>query len=344
VPRPLEPLGWANWRAHNDGTASLGAVEVGCYTDASPTGQLDGGLGPLRVINTVPGERHIGLANMAVVIRIEVHERIDPTQIRWSRTSVRGYSGTDLGIEFAALLALAIGIRCRSGGMIRNFEPGDERGQPYEFDHVRPYLPPPRFRRAPLLPQMDREVALEDARDLLARYPQASWRKAIALVRAARLYEQAVWVSEADPNLSWLLLVSAVETAAAEMHGLSPRGTRRHKVGPTKRFVDFVEKYAPHAPAQRPEHGQVDWSEMAEHADKIYDWRSRALHDGIPFPSPMCLPPTENDGVYEEAPTGRASATGTTVWKSSDTPMLLWTFAYIARHAMISWWRRTPRR
>ena len=39
--RPLEPLGWANWRACRDGKPSLGAVEVSCYTDAK-NGNTDG--------------------------------------------------------------------------------------------------------------------------------------------------------------------------------------------------------------------------------------------------------------------------------------------------------------
>src|SRR5690349_10587253 len=96
--RLLEPLGWANWHSHADGKPSLGALEIGCYSDASPTGELVGaGLGPLRVLNTVPAERQIGLGNMALVLRVEVHERIEPAQIRWSRTSVRGYSGADMG-------------------------------------------------------------------------------------------------------------------------------------------------------------------------------------------------------------------------------------------------------
>ena len=143
--RPLEPLGWANWRALLEGKPSLGAVEVGCYTDASPTGQLEDGLGPLQVINTVPGERQIGLANMALVIRLEMHQKLEPGQVSWSRTNVASYTGADAGDELGALLAVALGIRCRSGGMIRNFEPGDPRGQPSEFDHARPYLAPPRF-------------------------------------------------------------------------------------------------------------------------------------------------------------------------------------------------------
>jgi hypothetical protein len=344
--RPLEPLGWANWRALLDGEPWLGAVEVGCYTDSSPTRQLGSGLGPLQVINTVSGERLIGLANMALVLRFEVHQKLQPDQVSWSRTSVRSYTGADVGDEFAALLALALGMRCRSGGMIRNFEPGDERGQPYEGQHVRPYLPPPRFRRAPVLPGMDREVALEDARDLLNRYPRASPPKAVALVRAARLYEQAVWIAEADPDLSWLLLVSALETAAAQVHGPIPRGKKRHPVGATQRFINFMRDLTPPPPSKRPRYGQLDWSRMEQHARKIYYWRSRALHDGIPFPSPMCLPPRDYDadGVVEEAPTGLASGTGTSVWKSTDTPMHLATFARITRHALLRWWRRTPSR
>ena len=103
----------------------------------------------------------------------------------------------------------------------------------------------------------------------MSRYPLASWRKAVALVRASRLYEQAVWIAEAAPELAWLLLVSAVEVAAAEIHGPIPRGRNRHPVGPTQRFVTFIRDFAPPPPPQRPQHGQLDWSAMEQHAKTI---------------------------------------------------------------------------
>jgi hypothetical protein len=36
----------------------------------------------------------------------------------------------------------------------------------------------------------------------------------VALIRAARLHQDAVWIAEQEPELAWLMLVSALETGA----------------------------------------------------------------------------------------------------------------------------------
>jgi hypothetical protein len=340
-----EPLAWAHWRAEHQRLPELGALEIGCYMDTRPTGALTSGLGPLKVLNTAPGGVQMGRPRMAIVIRVSLHDQPQDGQVSWARTNVARYTGADLGDEVGALLSLALGCRCRSGGLIRSFEPkADVRGEPTEWAHVQPYLPPPRYEGAPILP-LASEVPLEDARPYLERYPYASQRKAVALVRAARLYEQALWVVEADPELSWLLLVTAIEAAALQNAGPIPRGQTRHAVGPTGRFVNFVRDFAPPRPPKRPQYNELDWGLMAQHARTIYHWRSRALHDGIPFPPPMYEPPRPDaSGVLPEVPAGYATSRGSTVWSSEDTPMLLSTFAYIARGALLRWWSRTPRR
>jgi len=40
----------------------------------------------------------------------------------------------------------------------------------------------------------------------------------VALTRAARLYQDALWMIESEPSLAWLLLVSAIETAFGMTH------------------------------------------------------------------------------------------------------------------------------
>ena len=75
----------------------------------------------------------------------------------------------------------------------------------------------------------------------------------------------------------------------------------------------------------------------------IYDYRSRALHDGTPFPKPMCEPPELIDNRNSEAPSGLAVGTLGAVWKREDLPMLLHTFEYIARNAILNWWRAVAR-
>lgn len=338
-----EPLGWAQWRAEQRGLPEREALEIGCYTDTRPTGSLTG-LGVLQVLNTVPGHVQLGRPRMAMVLRVGLHEPRRLGQVSWARTNVARYTGADLGDEFGALLSLALGIRCRSGGLIRRFnQTTHARGEPTESAHVQPYLAPPRW-GPPILP-IPVEASLDDARPYLERYAHTSQRKAVALVRAARLYEQALWVVEADPELSWLLLVSAIEAAALQRAGPIPRGKTRRALGPANRFVNFLGDFAPPPPLIRPRHNALDWARMAQHAKTIYVWRSRALHDGIPFPPPMFEPPRpDGDGVFNEVPGGTATSMGSTVWRASDTPMLLATFAYITRGALLRWWRRTPLR
>jgi hypothetical protein len=61
-------------------------------------------------------------------------------------------------------------------------------------------------------------------------------------------------------------------------------------LGAKKKFIDFVIEFMPNAPEKRPpEWIQLDWSKssMKKILSKIYDYRSKALHGGTPFPGPM---------------------------------------------------------
>jgi len=72
---------------------------------------------------------------------------------------------------------------------------------------------------------------------------------------------------------------------------------------------------------------------------QVYDWRSKALHAGISFPLPMCIPPQEEGGSHWEKPIGLGMSTGTAVWRAGDTPILLHAFEYIVRESLLGWWR-----
>ena len=60
---------------------------------------------------------------------------------------------------------------------------------------------------------MEKSVDLSSDALAFDAYYSAGPEKAIAIVRAARLYQQAVWVADDDPNLAFLWLVSAVEVS-----------------------------------------------------------------------------------------------------------------------------------
>ena len=87
------------------------------------------------------------------------------------------------------------------------------------------------------------------------------------------------------------------------------------------------------------------WDEPAmEKALRIvYQHRSKALHEAIPFPDPMCEPPMV-DSQEPEAPceiiTGysMSSSTGGS-WPSEKMPFGLHLFEYIVRTSLLAWWK-----
>jgi len=218
----IGPWGWENARAKLAGQPWAGALEVACYTDAL---QLDGlatsGPYAAMVPLTVPDYRleRVGQPRMGLVIRIERHlssdapdEYIDEA---WVQRGKKVAHGGDAGEELAALLSLALGIRLRAGGIARVFHPsdGDERGFPHQVERAAPYLPQPaRWRLLPYTTLTSVDLGTADV--LLDIYPQLSDTQARALVRAARSYQDALWIADSDPRLAWLRLVTAIETVA----------------------------------------------------------------------------------------------------------------------------------
>jgi hypothetical protein len=338
----MGPWGWENWQAKLSGRQAHSAFEVACYTDGDLLGEPQH-VGPYVLLGnrSEPFEAPRGPVRLGLVLRVENHLHIaDPEDFideAWEQLDPEVYHGDHGGQELASLIALALGVRLKAGGIVRVFDPaGDPRGRPREYKHVMPYLPSPGW--APILPALAPSegvfryrVAIADAIPLLNRYPGLSAVQAVALVRAARSYQEAMWVAENDPRQSWLRLVNAVEAAAQRWNP--------HE-GPRARFVGFVMAFRPKPPRPRPPSGErVDWRHMDKHLKAIYGHRNRDFHAGIPFPPPLCEPPI---------PTGRRAPREIPFtprvfgrrprWKSNELPMLLHSFEYIVRRALQAWW------
>jgi hypothetical protein len=265
-----------------------------------------------------------------------------------------------------------MGIRLRAGRATRRFEPGgDPLGTPQEIgEQTMPYFSKP---RAYTLPSVANGQHSLIAMDMLKLLLSLSHEEAIAIVRAARLYQDALWLAESEPALSWLLLVSALETAAtewqkdrgdntAQLQASKPElyeylnrlndnnilptvaGYLKDSLGITKKFVDFLLTFLPEPPEVRPaEWAQFNWTqdELKRAFQKIYDYRSKALHTGRPFPMPMCEPQYRDPSW--QAPAERMTALGASqgggTWLQKDIPMYLHLFEHIARNALVKWWR-----
>jgi len=359
---------YENWKEALTGVPLNSTLEFPLFTDAHIISELRDHYGPYRIINAVP-RFNTGALAPAIVLRIDYFSRYDSGMLL--KTDTERYHGGGLNDEIAALISLLIGVRLKSGGMTRYFLPDeDPKGHPIALEiHEDPVLFKP-TRHIPILPQALGEHSLDDA-SLIAKLPRLSPRESVALVRAARLYQDAVWIIESEPPLSWIMLVSAIETAAGHWRAATDPPLARLRVsrpalevllkesggeelvmkvadmiadymGAGKKFIDFIIHFLPEPPTKRPpEFFQHSWEqqELKKSLRTIYTWRSRALHGGTPFPEPMCMAPDRHEDAYDEKPFSPAMGAKGGVWVAKDMPMLIHTFEYIVRNTLINWWK-----
>lgn len=185
--------------------------------------------------------------------------------------------------------------------------------------------------------------------------PREGWLKLISAVEVAadhwaRKESDVEQLRAAEPELAKRLedAGGGLLEAAADRFGPVVRSTNK--------YVTFTLEFLPPPPEPRPAMYALDWSrtEMRKHLKTIYGARSKDLHTGVAVPVPMCEAPmwaslaqpnafglgpaTDDAAIYAERPPGLRTATGTSVWKAADAPMLLYTFEYIVRNALQNWW------
>jgi hypothetical protein len=369
---PRGPAGWRNWLAARSGFEPVQREEHGLYSDSGFLGTIDE-LGPICIINTVSrvGRPTAGDAQQGLVLRHTWHLPRTPMLIGGappSKITDAYYEGL-VGDEIASLLSLALNIRCMDGGPIRVWwdrEDLDGLGRPDTYYHHKPMLQPPHYGE-PMIPWVARsQVNLQDSRPLLEIYGDLDEKRAVVLVRAARQFQQALWIADESPGLAWLLLVGALETAASlrtdersgleVLHKLRPiwaevLETATHpkaasvikeaaRLGTSLAKVRaLVAEHQPAAPPQRPTPPYaIDWDNLEELVMQIYGLRSDTVHEGLPLPAPMLDPPRPIMNPPAERPGGTIGS-GDSVWTAEDMPMYLHTFAWIAGGALRNWWR-----
>jgi hypothetical protein len=370
-PVAAAPRSWRNWRASLDGAPRLGITEYSLFSDAWFVADALG-YGPYSIINTIARTTFGGgLYEWKPALALRVAHHLPGELPDMSVTAADHYHGGWLEDEVGALLALILGARIVAGPVEREFEDhGDPFGRPRA--HSAGTLPMlPQGLQRPQIPMLLGQRDLREI-DLLRTLPELPAETATALVKSARSYQQALWLADTAPELAWLLLVAAIETAAGfwdateltpaerlersyprlvRLLGENPQdglidavAREMHKViGATSKFIGFCNRFKPEPPADRPQFGKFDFNEPSYRnaITKIYDYRSKALHGGTPFPYPMCQPPSVygEDGRVEEKPTGLAVASGSATWLAEDLPMHLHLFAFITRGALLNWWR-----
>jgi len=301
----------------------------------------------------------------------------EPQLLAVMQKSAQWWLGEAVDQEVAALLSLGMGIRMRSGSITRRFTAGgDPAGSPEWHNHLVPVLPavPDHLVQIHFIREI--ETPFDLAWQLLQEVPRVSATEAFVLVRAAIQYAEALWVVDSDPQLAWLRLVTALEgvavhvqaeanllpdlirkhfphTAAAVQEAsadgeIPPKvlGEFDHLLGASARFTEFTARFAPGAFEPRPPvEFRVDFDNLEPRLKKIYDLRSKLLHEGRPFPPMlvMGIPEKFDNGAWAEHPGDSVHLTGSAGWSAQDLPMHLWTFARITQCAILNWWISLPK-
>ncbi len=370
-------ISYENWKAALLGKSQQCGHEIPLFTDSRIIGSIQDGYGPYQFFNTIPLYPEYQVAQPAIVLRYYDYIEYGGSEIvemlQKNKTDDERYHGGGLADELAALISLSMGIRIKPGGASRNFQPHDDpRGTPVALEkHLDPALPQGTNGR--LLPYAFGPHNINEKLVILQSFPKLSPHNAVALVRTARIYQDALWIIESTPELSWIMLVSAVESAANQWRSEKESPVERLRtsrpelgelliqrggesllsevavlvadyMGATRKFIDFVLEFKPDPPQHRPPTWlQFSWSEenLQSSMRKVYQYRSNALHGGIPFPAPMCEPPMlhSETKTYGEVPYGEGVGAMGGVWTKNDLPLLIHTFEYIARNALIAWWK-----
>ncbi len=365
------PLVYENWKGMLDGNPLSTTYECFLYTDARIGSEIRDGFGPYKLLNALAFSRTSDLVP-GIALRVDYHFEDRSKSSFPTKTDDDRYHGGGLNDEMAALISLCLGIRLKAGESIRSFDPeGDPKGRPEGFwHHVHPILIKNKIFHQPILPQVLGEHILEGA-GIIAYLMELHQDTATALIKSARLYQDAIWLSESEPSLSWIMLVSAIEVAAGcwnsktmsnkealeyfrpDLSGFLLEkgdeallvGVADHLsglIGSQRKFVEFVQKFMPEAPQNRPpEAWRHLWeTEVIESSlKKIYTLRSNALHGGIQFPEMMCFPAHRSELGMAEIPLGSASGAKGSSWLKEDTPMHLHLFEYIVRNVLLNWWQ-----
>lgn len=341
--------------------------EHALYTDAEISGEFNAG--PYRILTVHSSSPpRVGRAENRLVLR-HIDHLLDAsaTGDDTDELDMSEWTGGTLGDQMAALVSLALARRVRCGGVVRQgFSPGDPLGAPTRVLHRPPLLAEPPH--ATMLPGIADPVDVGDAVVLLDHYALLAGADATALTRAAAQFADALWWADVDPRIAWLKLVGALEAAAnradmsidddpvaqlkrlrgplyGQLKGLSPdavsivakalAGTLR----PEMKLLSFTLAYAPAPPEVRPHRGRIDYSDLSSTLRGVYECRSRDVHDGVPFPHPLCQPPIAADGVACE----RFPVLGAGGIRGSDSlPAYLHTFTHIVGGALRRWWAALP--
>ncbi len=370
---PIGVLSYWNMKEFSQDSKLYSISEFPLYSDACTISEFKNGKGPYEFLGMNSRDRNTdvpGLIYDAITLRMFMY--IDGQNEISVKTDTSRYHGGGIKDEIAALASLKLGIRLKAGTLTRIFLSDEKFGIPVSASGKKPTIDIG-IGGAVLPSVVKKNVDISELENLFL-LKSLSEEQYVALVRASRMYQDALWLAESEPELAWLMFISSLETAANQWSSEQGTPVERLKaskpdlaevliksggdklvqkvadmiidsLGATAKFTNFCLKFMPDAPEQRPpERGRVEWTKTSfrKILGKLYGYRSQALHGGTPFPAPLCFPPESTS--REECPIEKGGLGGITTgtyggtWSAEDLPISMDTFHYFANGVLNKWW------
>ncbi|NYA45713.1 hypothetical protein HZI31_20675 [Serratia fonticola] len=357
-------LSYRNRKLLNEGASLIAIHEFIIYSDSRFTSQvLDEDA--YSFLNMLP----LSHDDVAPSITIRANWSIDANKTIFSGTEpyTSDFHGGWYTDEIAALISLKLGVRAHSGTVTREYSY-------YTPEHGLPRAeqsPPPPFsskNKQLIVPFCKKSIDINELKEInnIHHLNEADFNY---LIRAARNFQDSLWICESSPNLAWLLMVSALETAAQQWDRSKGDNIEKFKeskpdlfdmlnseqyknlipiisnefsstFGAAKKFRDFCIEFLPDEPRERPKHGRIKWKkqQLKDIFITVYNFRSIALHTGQPFPAPMCSAPDNHFGISEMGVTALASSTLGGTWTPKEAPINLNIFFHMTHSILNKWW------
>lgn len=337
----------ANMEAVETADAEKLTIEYEVETDASVVGGMD--YGPYAVLIWEFGDKRPGEKRKLCLRTIT--KRCSSEDRSWENATKDGYHhGGGIPHELVALASLFLRRRLTLRRMVRMDD------QPIMSGPSQGWVDQALIRG-------ERNLADLPPWFEMVRRLDPQWH--LRFMLSARLYHKAIQMIEDEPDLAYLNLISAIETLCYNMDigdvGLSEANEKLHKLvlrveddqlrgelsaaiekelyHCTRRFVEFVQAYVEEEfwQNERPEweRARVDPGDFEKHLRRIYDQRSKTLHEGRPFPPGVYEPPMQGAEV-EKADI----IVGDKKWSSNDHVLNPWFFERIVNHVLKTFLKR----
>lgn len=338
-----------NIESLKDKDGDISTIEYEVVADANIVGILDYGPYVFRLWEFSGYKRDGEERKLNLLIK----EKIDSSDNRLKSASRSGfYHGGGIADELSAIASLLFRKRFKVGPIVRL----DDQPLVIEFKAPDKWIDRHIVAGESNLSELD--SFLEKVSRLDVSYHQK-------YILAVRLYHQALQVIEEQPDTAYLNLVSAIEVLCQETKIEEPKlidldkkladivhciedESLRNEIEKailsrerfiSRRFVRFILDHIEEnfwTKTKRPKYGRVKPEELNKFLNKIYEQRSKTLHEGEPFPKYIFLSPL----MGEEVPTGLSVMMGKKKWDKKDFIPYPHFFERLVNHVMITFLER----